>query len=130
HRTAHRMQLLCPPFNLWPKRGHRLSNPPRGASLPVSTPCLSSPRRKRMHPVISIRCPGCNARIKAPFQLIGQERNCPGCGQTLLIQMRAPEDAGPLLLDAPGAAPDRQMNGVKGEEKVILLVDDDRELTD
>jgi DNA-binding response OmpR family regulator len=44
--------------------------------------------------------------------------------------MQAPEDSGPLLLDNPSAVPEQQMNAVKGEDKVILLVDDDRELND
>jgi CheY-like chemotaxis protein len=83
-----------------------------------------------MHPFIYIRCPGCNARIKAPLQLIGQRRTCPGYGQYLLVQTRTPDDAGPLLLDDLSAAPDQLMNSVKGEEKVILLVDDDREPND
>jgi len=58
-----------------------------------------------MHASIQIVCPGCNARIKAPVQLVGQTRACPGCGQPLLVQAVAPKDAGPLLLDDPTLAP-------------------------
>jgi CheY-like chemotaxis protein len=71
---------------------------------------------------IPIRCPACDARIKAPTQLLGRMRNCPGCGQLLLVQNKAPQDAGPLLLDGEAVVPI--------EEKLILLVDDDRELND
>jgi CheY-like chemotaxis protein len=83
-----------------------------------------------MQPFIHLRCPGCNARIKAPFKLIGQKRTCPGCQQPLFIQMRAPDDSGPLLLDDPSLAHDHQQNALMGKENVILLVDDDRELND
>jgi DNA-directed RNA polymerase subunit RPC12/RpoP len=45
-----------------------------------------------------IRCAGCHARIKAPIQLSGQTRTCPGCGQRLLVRSRRPDDTGPLLV--------------------------------
>jgi DNA-directed RNA polymerase subunit RPC12/RpoP len=47
---------------------------------------------------ISLRCGGCRARIKAPFQLYGQMRSCPGCGHRFVVQVRRPEDAGPALV--------------------------------
>jgi hypothetical protein len=43
-------------------------------------------------------CPHCQARIKAPVQLSGQRRNCPGCGHALSVPYTRPEDAGPLLV--------------------------------
>jgi len=50
-----------------------------------------------MTPSIVFRCPSCSARIKAPTQLIGQTRICPGCGSQFIIRPPIPEDAGPLL---------------------------------
>ena len=56
-----------------------------------------------MHPTIRVRCPGCEARIKAPVQLLGQRRSCPRCQYRLVIQPKAPDDAQPLLAhDGPG----------------------------
>jgi hypothetical protein len=58
---------------------------------------------------ISIRCLGCRARIKAPVQLLGQSRPCPGCGQHLRVQRPQPcEDAGPLLTYDDRPAPARR----------------------
>lgn len=34
---------------------------------------------------ISIQCPSCLARIKASTKLIGQMKECPGCGQSFVI---------------------------------------------
>jgi DNA-directed RNA polymerase subunit RPC12/RpoP len=47
---------------------------------------------------ISLRCSCCQARIKAPYQLRGQTRACPGCGHRFVIQVPRPEDAGPVLV--------------------------------
>ena len=47
---------------------------------------------------LSFRCPSCKARIKAPVQLLGQTRPCPGCGHTLAVQLKAPPEAGPVLV--------------------------------
>lgn len=49
---------------------------------------------------IVVRCPGCNARIKAPLQLRGQRRTCPGCQTTVLIQDTPPTDSDPVLVTA------------------------------
>ena len=46
---------------------------------------------------IQVECPGCSARIKAPAQLIGQNRNCPRCGQRFKVQLETPQDSGPIL---------------------------------
>jgi hypothetical protein len=46
---------------------------------------------------IRFRCPGCNAGIKAPPQLLGHLRACPGCGRRFIVHRQAPDDAGPLL---------------------------------
>jgi DNA-directed RNA polymerase subunit RPC12/RpoP len=49
---------------------------------------------------ISFRCGCCRARIKAPLQLRGQMRCCPGCGHRFLVERRPIEDAGPVLVDS------------------------------
>jgi hypothetical protein len=60
-----------------------------------------------MQPII-FRCPGCRARIKAPPELLGQRRNCPGCNTPFVVRVPAPPDSGPLLINhearLPGAA--------------------------
>jgi hypothetical protein len=47
---------------------------------------------------LHFRCPGCGARIKAPVQLIGRKKHCPGCNHSLLVPRAIPEDAAPLLV--------------------------------
>ena len=53
-----------------------------------------------MYSTIRVRCPGCEARIKAPSGLVGQTRSCPRCKRPLVIQAKAPKDAGPMLAPA------------------------------
>ena len=50
-----------------------------------------------MHSTIRVRCPGCDARIKAPFELLGKTRACPRCSRRLVIQTKTPDDAEPML---------------------------------
>lgn len=46
------------------------------------------------------RCPNCGSRIKAPLQLTGQTRNCPGCKRPFVVVFQPPEDEGmKLVLD-------------------------------
>jgi hypothetical protein len=47
---------------------------------------------------ISIRCSQCRARIRAPYQLLGKWRNCPGCGHYVVVQLKPPPEAGPALV--------------------------------
>jgi hypothetical protein len=49
--------------------------------------------------MLTFRCHGCNARIKAPFELLGQDRPCPGCGTRLHIRPRHPQDSDPVLIN-------------------------------
>jgi hypothetical protein len=64
-----------------------------------------------MQPSLRFRCPGCSARIKAPFQLLGQKRSCPQCGQICHIQVQTPEDSGPVLLrEDSHALPQRKLS--------------------
>jgi hypothetical protein len=51
-----------------------------------------------MSSALALRCQSCNARIKAPFKLLGQVRPCPRCKQPLRIRVQPPEDAGPVIL--------------------------------
>ena len=48
--------------------------------------------------LIRICCPRCAARIKAPAQLAGQKRDCPRCGQALLVRRVRPRDSDPVLV--------------------------------
>jgi DNA-directed RNA polymerase subunit RPC12/RpoP len=48
---------------------------------------------------ITFRCGGCQARIKAPYQLHGQRRSCPGCGHRFIVRAQRPQDSGPVLVD-------------------------------
>jgi hypothetical protein len=50
---------------------------------------------------ITFRCPGCRARIKAPAELSGRRRNCPGCGTSFVVRTQRPPDSDPLLVN-PG----------------------------
>ena len=34
---------------------------------------------------VAFPCPSCLARIKAPMELIGRHRKCPGCGHKLVV---------------------------------------------
>jgi DNA-directed RNA polymerase subunit RPC12/RpoP len=47
---------------------------------------------------ISFRCSSCRARIKAPVQLIGQARSCPGCGHRFVVNKVIPRDADTVLV--------------------------------
>lgn len=51
-----------------------------------------------MSSAIIVRCPGCAARIRAPFQLVGLRRQCPGCGALFVIRPQAPPDLGPVFI--------------------------------
>jgi hypothetical protein len=46
----------------------------------------------------SFRCPACNARIKAPPQLAGRTRPCPGCGRPVVVRRPVPQPSGPVLV--------------------------------
>ena len=51
-----------------------------------------------MNPPIRFRCFSCNARIKAPREMLGQARACPSCGRQFVIQTTKPADSDPLLV--------------------------------
>lgn len=54
-----------------------------------------------MTPAVVLTCAGCHARVKAPLQLLGQTRPCPGCETPLVVRVAAPDDAGPVLVEQP-----------------------------
>jgi hypothetical protein len=47
---------------------------------------------------ILFHCPRCSARIKAPVQLSGQSRDCPGCSHRFVVPRLVPADAAPMLV--------------------------------
>ena len=47
------------------------------------------------HP-IRFRCPGCDASIKAPRQLLGRSRDCPGCGRNFVVRFENAAGLRPL----------------------------------
>jgi hypothetical protein len=51
-----------------------------------------------MSNAISFRCPGCNARIKASAELLGEKRHCPGCNTPFVVRISTPPDNGPMLV--------------------------------
>lgn len=53
---------------------------------------------KPERPAVRFSCGGCGAKIKAPVQMLGQTRDCPRCGRTLVVHPQAPEDEGPKLI--------------------------------
>ena len=55
---------------------------------------------------ITLNCPGCNARIKAPIELTGQRRHCPGCNTPFIVRARPLEDSDPMLVTADRMARD------------------------
>jgi hypothetical protein len=56
---------------------------------------------------IRFGCGACRARIKAPAQLLNQQRQCPRCGHGVIVRREPPEDAGPVLLLWQDQAPSR-----------------------
>src|SRR5437868_5728710 len=66
--------------------------PAPAAPEQVATVTKADPRS------IRCRCPSCGARIKAPLQMVGQTRKCPGCSRSFLVVVPPPEDEGPKLM--------------------------------
>ncbi len=50
------------------------------------------------HNTIRFSCPACHARIKAPRQLAGERRACPGCGMVFTVPGAFPQDCEPILM--------------------------------
>jgi hypothetical protein len=51
-----------------------------------------------MNQFIRFLCSHCRARIKAPLQLVGRKRDCPGCSQAFIVPCILPDNAGPVLV--------------------------------
>jgi hypothetical protein len=47
---------------------------------------------------LSLRCPGCDAKLRAQFALIGRSCPCPRCKRRVLVQPSAPSDSGVALV--------------------------------
>lgn len=54
---------------------------------------------------IRFRCSQCQAWIKAPIQLIGQRRACPGCGNNFVVRRQKPRDSDPILVVQEASRP-------------------------
>lgn len=42
---------------------------------------------------VSLKCPACAARIRAPRQLLGARRPCPRCQHRLVVHVPLPSDS-------------------------------------
>jgi DNA-directed RNA polymerase subunit RPC12/RpoP len=58
-----------------------------------------------MNRTFSFRCPACNARIRAPYQLVGEIRPCPGCSHRFVVRPPIPQEEGPVLVPDEQAPP-------------------------
>ena len=72
---------------------------------------------------ISFTCPSCRARIKAPAQLAGRRRDCPGCGFPLVVRPHAPEGGAPVAVAPPDAGPLLVPNSISDAETVEMLLE-------
>jgi hypothetical protein len=52
-----------------------------------------------MSHAIRFRCPSCGAKIKAPTEMLGSLRLCPGCCGTVVVRPSIPEEQGPILVN-------------------------------
>jgi hypothetical protein len=52
---------------------------------------------------LSLRCPGCQAKLLAPRALLGQNCPCPRCKRRVTVRVPVPSDAEVLLV--PESAP-------------------------
>jgi DNA-binding response OmpR family regulator len=62
---------------------------------------------------VKCRCPGCGSRIKAPIQLLGKTRTCPGCRAAFVLRVEPPEDEGPRLVVEDGEVLLRPPHGMR-----------------
>lgn len=51
-----------------------------------------------MTTTVSFRCRNCQAQLRAPIQLIGRWKPCPGCQNRLVVPARPLPDSGPVLV--------------------------------
>jgi hypothetical protein len=42
---------------------------------------------------LTLRCPGCNAKLRAPVALLGKDCPCPQCKRRLVVRLPIPSDA-------------------------------------
>jgi hypothetical protein len=48
---------------------------------------------------VSLRCPSCQARLRASRQLIGRSCPCPRCRHPILVRMPIPSDSDIALVE-------------------------------
>jgi len=59
---------------------------------------------------ISFRCPSCSAQLRAPIQLAGRSRPCPGCAETVMVPLRIPsEEPSILVIDDDSRGADKRI---------------------
>jgi hypothetical protein len=73
-------------------------------------------------------CPNCQARLNAKDELIGQTRNCPGCGEPVVIRPAAersppaePGDVLPSTVAPPAVAPEAPAVHVDAPIRLVRL---------
>jgi hypothetical protein len=49
---------------------------------------------------VSLRCPSCQARLKASRQLLGRHCPCPRCRQTVIVRVPIPSDSDIHLVES------------------------------
>jgi DNA-directed RNA polymerase subunit RPC12/RpoP len=60
-----------------------------------------------MHDIVSFQCPGCQRRLRASIQYVGQSCPCPSCGQMVLVPPRIPTEESSLLVMDDGFRAER-----------------------
>jgi hypothetical protein len=50
---------------------------------------------------ISLRCPQCSARLRAPRQLLGRICPCPRCRHEIVVRVPVPSDSDVALVGDP-----------------------------
>jgi hypothetical protein len=61
-----------------------------------------------MNDRVSFECRACHARLKAAVRLAGRHGHCPACGETVVVPMCTPEEAGPMLVLDDGGGQGRR----------------------
>jgi len=53
---------------------------------------------------LSLRCPGCRAKLRAPRSLLGRNCPCPRCRRHMVVRPAAPADADVVLVPEAASA--------------------------
>jgi hypothetical protein len=60
-----------------------------------------------MHDQLSLRCPSCNARLRAARALLGRVCPCPRCKWRVVVRLPIPSDADVTLIEEDTPQPTR-----------------------